>query len=538
MPDKKGIEKIQHGRIDFYIPIRFETSDSYEDLCHKVNIFLDNDINSHISEIQQSLQDAMDAAQDRLYKEENGKLSIERTINKWFREKREAEGSPVPRTNDGTSMTISVSERGQRIEMLPGELTAYYERCEELNHEFEQYKRVYGIGFVNAQLRFALWPIHIQLVSGEYVWLNAVLYVFRNKMGILKIEIPLVNVLIQPLLDYDFDAYFQGSADQWGIIPQNAELSIDSISKAYLQKIEKIKGLKIMMMEGTLRNILLSHYQGMPKQINNIPVEIQEDLYRIIAAPVSIIGSSSYRQTAREYIDKHSWGDHGMKYILSTTGGCLSIVDDDIVNWLRDHYREVWQVGKLDVEDIETIDKAIIRDLCINVEFVLVILLLKRMNAAYIYGMKRVKPEEIFDAQMKYDNMLMFISEIQEYCYGTASEQVEAFERLMPYYLKDKLTSEKMQAIDRVLASEEKYRYERFQSFLALAGLVMALVFGLPAIYDTIGIIRAFFSFITYDVPILSIENISIGIWGGLIVLLVVQFLRTKKMNRKRVSQC
>ena len=135
------------------------------------------------------------------------------------------------------------------------------------------------------------------------MWLNAVLYVFRNKMGILKIEIPLVNVLIQPLLDYDFDAYFQGSADQWGIIPQNAELSIDSISKAYLQKIEKIKGLKIMMMEGTLRNILLSHYQGMPKQINNIPVEIQEDLYRIIAAPVSIIGSSSYIQTAREYID-------------------------------------------------------------------------------------------------------------------------------------------------------------------------------------------------------------------------------------------
>lgn len=89
----------------------------------------------------------------------------------------------------------------------------------------------------------------------------------------------------------------------------------------------------------------------------------------------------------------------------------------------------------------------------------------------------------------------MFIPELQEFCYGSVSEQVEAFEKLMPYYLKEKIVTEKMQSIDRILADEESQRYEKLNNFISIVGLIMASVFGLPAIYDTFKILRGLCTF-------------------------------------------
>lgn len=536
MPPKetKGIEIIQQGRIDFYIPLKFETAINFEGLCKRICDTLNETINDHLTMMQSELKDAYSTVQDKVCIEHYGKLPFSRSIKKWMRDRRELKKTPVSRANDGTFLKISPSERGVEVAIKPGEMLAYNDRCEELNSEYEQYKKIYGAGFVNSQQRFILWPINVQLVNGEYVWFNAVLYVFENLMGVLKLELPLVNVSPQALKDYDYDAYIKSVDDKWGLLSTDCELTIRNLRNAYIQRIASKSQLNIVAQEGMLRNIILARFDGMPKQIHNIPGEVQEDLYRIIAAPISEIGSASYRHTAREYIEKQSWGYHNMKYILSTTGGCLSIVDTSLVDWLSDYYKEQWKVGTLDKDDITAIDKSLIRDLCINAEFALLIPLLKHMNSAYIYSMKQIKPEEIHEVQTKFNLNLMFISELQEFCYGSVSEQVEAFEKLMPYYLKEKIVTEKMQSIDRILADEESQRYEKLNNFISIVGLIMALVFGLPAIYDTFKILRNLCTFITCNIPILTIENTSVGVWVLLIIVLTVKILRSRKISSKR----
>lgn len=536
MPAKEtnGIEMIQQGRIDYYVPLHFETSNDFEELCNKINSTVNESISNHLSNIQSELQDLRDSIQDNIHSKVHGKLPFTRTFKKWIRDRRAPKQKYASRANDDTSLELFPTASGLKISMTPGEIQAYTDRHETLDIEFEQYKKIYGIGFVNSQQRYILWPLNVQLVSGEFVWVNAVLYIFKNMMGILKLELPLVNVPSQPLMDLNYDAYIKSIDDKWGLMPTCINPTIEDLRNAYIQTITNKNHLTIVVDEGVLTHVILARYDGMPKQIHNIPVDVQEDLYKIIAAPVPEIGCASYRQTARECIEKQSWGYHNMKYILSTTGRCLSIVDTTLIDWLNQHYKEHWKVDTLDNDALALIDQRIIRDLCINAEFALMIPLLKHLNSTYVYIMKRIKPEDVHDVQMKYNLNLMFISQMQESCYGSASEQVEAFERLMPYYLKEKIVNEKMQAIDRLLKDEESQRYEKLQNFLSISGLIMALVFGLPAIYETFKIIRGICVFIPYDIPILTITNTSVGVWIILIIALVFNILCSRKVSRKK----
>ena len=90
-----------------------------------------------------------------------------------------------------------------------------------------------------------------------------------------------------------------------------------------------------------------------------------------------------------------------------------------------------------------------------------------------------------------------------------------------------------MQSIDRILTDEESQRHEKLNNFISIVGLIVALVFGLPAIYDTFKILRGLCAFITYNIPLLTIENTSFGVWIILIIVLTVNIFRSRKISRK-----
>lgn len=107
----------------------------------------------------------------------------------------------------------------------------------------------------------------------------------------------------------------------------------------------------------------------------------------------------------------------------------------------------------------------------------------------------------------------MYISELQEGCFGTVSAQIETFEKVMPYYLKEKITTDKLNAIDCIIADEEAKKQEALQNVIGFGGLLIAALFGLPAIYETISIIRRMCTFIRWDIPFFTIESFSIFVW-------------------------
>lgn len=90
----------------------------------------------------------------------------------------------------------------------------------------------------------------------------------------------------------------------------------------------------------------------------------------------------------------------------------------------------------------------------------------------------------------------------------------------MPYYLKENITADKLKAVDCILADEEAKRQETLQNVIGFGGLVMAALFGLPAIYETISIIRQTCTFITSDIPIFTIGSFSVLVWNVVLFVL------------------
>lgn len=531
--EKEGIGCIYRGRIDFYFPIKYETDCNFQALCNKINECLNRDINNHYTEIRKELEDLCAEFDDTIHTEMTGKLPLSRKIKKIVRQQKRNHCPPTSRSNDGSILGVEFTETGFKIQLTPGEIEAYGIKRDESNAEYDQYRKFYGKNYIQSQERFVLLPLHVQLYNNEYVWLNAVLTIFGNKMGILKLELPLVNVSDQLMKDNNINGYVKSVENKWGSMYVANTSEIAGIRDAYIKKYTEECSIKIIPQNGMLQNVLLARFEGMPKQLNNIPLEVQEDLYKIIAAPVQVIAGTPYKQIAREYIENQSWGKYNMKYITSTTGGCLSIVDVSLCNTVRENYRKKWSIVKLTDKQNDIIDQSIIRDLCINVEFALIILLLKRMNASYIYAQKIEKPDEMQSFQNAYHLNLMYISELQESCFGTVSEQLTAFEQMMPYYLKESIVATKMAAIDKLLADQDAQRQSLLQKSIDLGGLVMALIFGLPAIYDTLSIIRNALDFITNDIPFINLENTSITVWLLLIIILA-KYILSKLKSAKR----
>lgn len=534
--DKYRIENIQNGRIDFYIPLTFETEQSYDELREKVADCIDQDISHHLAGIEASIRESFSKISDKIHinseKSENRENSSKEEPFQKKISKSLGKQEPITTANRKQSignMTVELQPSingGIAIKLIPEETKAYATRRDELLHEQKQYEKIYGLAFTNAQDRYVLLPLRLKLVNNQCVWLNAILYIFKNMMGILKIELPLLNVSTEPLMECNYNAYIGSVTNQWDMNFENQATTIDSICDAHLRRIANICKISIHIHpEGILRNTILVRYDGIPKQIENIPDQTQEDLYRIIAAPVMRIECASYKKIAREYLDSQSWGRHNSKYITSTTGGCLSIIDEELLNWHEQ------QCKKMGIDDLAVMEHFLIRDLCINVEFALVVLLLKQLNATNTYETKKIYQEDINIAQMKYNMNVMFISELQEYSYGTASEQVIAFERMMPYYLKEDIKAAKMQALDRIIADKESKRNNSFQTFMSVAGFIVALLFGLPAIYETLSIIRQFCFFIEKDIPYITATNLSFAVWVLLIVL-IIAYMR-KKYRKK-----
>ena len=507
--EQQGIDMIQCGRIDYYIPLVFETKYDFENICNKINGGLDKVITKHYSTIQQDTQDLKVDNEDKMY----GKKSIVQRVKKIIRTKRMANRRVISRENMNNEIRLEITEKGLAINLSLEEMETYRDKRNVIIGMYDKYKEIYGLKFTNSQDIYVLIPLHIQLNNGEYVWLNAILFVFQNKMGILKLELPLSNVSSQPLMEYDYDNYIKNIEIPWLIDMQIQENTIKCIGNVYIKRFISDAGIGVRQIGDSFRNVLLSDFDGMPKQIGNISNRAMVDLFRIIAAPVTMMDCTSYEKLAQEYIKEHHWTRNNSKYICSTTGNCLSITDISFREYFLGAYKQDFGIDKVEDAERKIIYEKVANNLCLNVEYCIIILVLKYLNTKYFYNLLLQKPYEMHRVKKKYNMNVMYISELQENCFGTVSDQIETFERVMPYYLKENITEDKLKAIDCILADEETKRQDLLQNVIGFGGLIMAAVFGLPAIYETLSIIRQMCTFITFDIPILTIANFSVLMW-------------------------
>lgn len=416
-------------------------------------------------------------------------------------------------------ITIDTTENGVRIALFPGEQVAYNERLHKLQMESEQIERIYGSNYLKSYERIVLPPFSITLHNEKNVWLSAILYVFKNKMAILKLELPILDTPFFMLQEVGIDHLIKQISPSWAISSAFEKPSIQAVWMAYLNTINEYAKLERCQTEQCLQNTILIQFDDRPKHIQHLSDDLLFEFYRIVSAPVKVSKDNFPLavQKAKDYMCTHFMGDIGIRYFFNIAGSCLSIVDKSTQDVIEE--RILACHSKIDEYEV---DYYLTSSAYVNLEFSLIILLLKTLNSTVVFNEKLLNRKDFAKAQRAFNKNRIFIALMQENCYGSVSEQVALVEEMMPYYRKLDIEIEKATAIDQIILEERSQKNERYQQNTTALGMLLALVVGLPSIVETIKILRPGIMFLPKDIPYATIEGVSLVLWVILVAVLVI----------------
>lgn len=506
-------KKIAYGELHFYYPFKFDNKYSYTQIHKKTEksplLFTD--------EYQQKVMDSLGYSLVETFNDIKKEFEASSSLNNPcilkmsdYQKYKSMKCAPMSINPDDILLEIESGESSIKFYIKDADLELLNQRIIRLQEEYAISLKFYGQNFTNRQDRFLLLPLKIELENGKFTWLYPLIYLFENNMGILKLELPVFDSCIEPLLENDYDRFLKKIINKWKIKNYNSEMTLSSIQNFYLNNLLDDIKIDMVSYSNELKNIILIDFDGIPQHINSIPNDVKEDLFRIICAPVPSRNNTTYTKDADEYLKNHSWGGHGVKYIAKSTGGCLSFIDKTILDYVSDDYKTETKTPVLTpFNDYYNLCNNLARDLCVNVEFALIIILLKKTNESNDYFNKIASMKKLSDTRIEYNKNVLFISELQENCYGSVSEQTALLEKMMPHYFKHEITSAKSTAINNILQQNEQEKNERFQNYISTGGLILTLIFGLPSLYETLTIFRKLFSFYPYNIPYLTLENTS-----------------------------
>lgn len=398
-----------------------------------------------------------------------------------------------------------------------------------MQNETELSDRIYGNSFTSNQERILLLPFKAKLSNDKIVWIHAILFVFRNNMGVLKLELPLIESDITPFKEYDIDSLVKSIDNCWNINTIDTNIKLSELIDYYLKSIVKSNNVNIIKYNNEIRNILLVDFDEIPKQVNNISADIQEELFRIISAPVPDYPYTSYSKDAREYMEKYSWGQHGIKYIIKTNGGVLSLIDKNLLDYFSNKFKEENNTSVLDDSDYTYMCNMLANNMNIIIEFSILIIMLKKTNECNDMFSKKQKKHNLFKIRKEYNQNILFINELQNTCYGTVIEQTSQIEKMMPLYLKTDIINSNQTALNNILKEEEQKRNENLLNFISIGSLMLSIIFGLPSIYEALSILRkTFLCIIKNDIPYLTLESTSVILWLLLNLFISVRLLLKK----------
>lgn len=80
-------------------------------------------------------------------------------------------------------------------------------------------------------------PFKAKLSNDKIVWIYAILFIFRNNMGILKLELPLIDTDITPLKEYDADSMVKSIENCWQINTVDSNIKLSELPNYYLKSI-------------------------------------------------------------------------------------------------------------------------------------------------------------------------------------------------------------------------------------------------------------------------------------------------------------
>lgn len=107
---------------------------------------------------------------------------------------------------------------------------------------------------------------------------------------------------------------------------------------------------------------------------------------------------------------------------------------------MLDYYSSIFKkennTSVLDDSDYTYMCNMLANDININIEFAIIIIMLKKTNECNDIYNKTQKKHNLFKIRKEYNQNILFFNELQNTCYGTVIDQTSQIEKMMSLYLK------------------------------------------------------------------------------------------------------
>lgn len=523
----KGIGIVKYGELNFYYPLQFIFEKERKLNFQEVTDCIANSSYAYNENYNREIDRVIRKGINELSEEMMKKTGMYLNIKKSMYEDNENKILCCEELKEIFAQRIEVNIFDIKNIEVKSEIFDKLNKAGEM-HEVKTFmkEKFYGKLYSNSQTQIPLLPVLINIFNNQEEIVIPELILFNNMFGIIRITIPVVGEDIKSFMDGYSEVFNEGK-----ILHLEQCINVSTIADIARQFAIRI-GLEL---NTTFKNkigktmfdgysfvhfiILDSDAVVIDKKLNK---EIEQEIFFVLQAPVPNRNQMNYNKEIMTFCNEQFIDNKVCKTFVKTNGGCLSLFNDQIKNRVLDECK--------DGGDNEFEFARAASELEVNFEFAIIFNIFEKLNKEMYLSDKaeilssrksRLKEKYASESMIKYNENKIYFNQMLQQAYGSVIDQVYEFKKKMPLYHLQVSYEEQINSINEVIEYKRASDERQFNKMISVLGYIFIVIFGLPTIHEMIKIITGAY-----------LNEISIGIWSGLILVSLLILFMNKDNNK------
>ncbi len=358
---------------------------------------------------------------------------------------------------------------------------------EKLNHG----RDMYGLKGVTGKQLLFLAPVICETNDGIWASISITCNMFFNGSGILVVDLPLENIPIAPFLELEYKKIYKkliSLADEHNGYKcvDKGQVWLDCIANEYIEKIAEITGYEIDKYD-CFHMLLIGSFANFEHLEQNISYEFKEVIYRFLCAPV--YSEKVTHQELDNLLKESKFGLLTAQYYFSEGARGIAF-------------------STLEGNEVELKLLGLDAGMMLPVE----VCLLDKINYdSTLEKARKFNVNNIEQIKTQYLSNETFILGLRSQCRGTAHKMIDFMRKRLKYYLNTELFNDEYRNINEILVMRKNSVNEKLTIAISYLGFLIASVFSLPMIFDTVSVLRDVLK--VYNIPYITVEGTATCIW-------------------------
>lgn len=372
------------------------------------------------------------------------------------------------------------------------------------------------------KISYVLFPIKLRLENNISIYVNVVIDIFTNNMAILKVKIPFTGKLLDKVRKRELYTVFDIYTVDCEAIERKYEYVktenkdiykiLYSFSKALFGKhIEN-------EMLNTFEHIIISDYSPILTSFVDASNIAKKQLFHLLHSD-----KHESDQNESDYSDfwvSNGFVISGCRYLFDKSGRCLSLMSSQCE--LYDSLLNYVNKDELTSNILEN-----------SIDLWIEICVLTRLNSQSVYHFTCDNLNVLQKTKDRYLQNENYLNDIFDMTTVQAFELFEKMQLELKKYISFNNVNRRWKRIEEIYNIRKESAKIKFNFLISVSVFIVTVIFSLPVVRETVIIFRK--AFPQSDIPLLTIDNVSVIIWILIVLILFIVLINVYSEYRSKL---